>query len=73
MNGTVSYPKSARPHIKRNHIDGPLLTMRNGECHWLTWLERIQLVLGRTDALKLEKKYRPHLQDIPPTKRDYNG
>jgi hypothetical protein len=62
----IGYPASARPSINRKHIDGPLLYMRNGEMHWLTWRERFQLWLGRTDALTLERKHRPDLQAAIP-------
>lgn len=57
----IGYPADARPSINRKHIDGPLLYMRNGEIHWLTPWERILLWFGRTDALALERKHRPHL------------
>lgn len=63
--GYISWPADNMPDINFNHIDGPLLTMRNGELHWLTLWERIQCALGRTDPLKLEQKYRPHLSDVP--------
>lgn len=60
----VGYPLNARPSISRK-VDGPLLVMRNGECHFLTWRERISYFFGRTDAAKLEAKYRPHLAESP--------
>lgn len=59
--GFTGFRADARPSIKRNHIDGPLLTMRNGRLHWLTWRERIALRFGWTDAERLEAKYQPHL------------
>jgi hypothetical protein len=59
--GMIGWPADARPSINRKHIDGPLLRMRNGELHWLTPWERLLLRLGKTDALVLERKYRPHL------------
>ncbi len=58
------FPISARPSIKRNHIDGPLLTFRDGQMHWLTTWERILLALGATDAEKLERKHRPNLMRV---------
>jgi hypothetical protein len=58
--GFIGYPQTARPHIRAN-IDGPLLVMRNGEMHYLTTWERILFRLGKTDALALEQKHRPHL------------
>lgn len=59
MNGkaTMSYPKTARPSIKKNHIDGPLLTLRDGRMHWLTLWERALLAMGLTDAARLERKH----------------
>ncbi len=53
----VGYPFSSRPHLQMNHIDGPLLCLRDGRLHWLTWRERIQVFFGKTDALKLEQKH----------------
>lgn len=68
--GVLGWPKSARPSLNRKHVDGPLLTMRNGELHWLTFRERISLRFGKTDAIALERKYRPDLSafdnDAPP-------
>jgi hypothetical protein len=61
--GWIGWPENARPSINRRHIDGPLLYLRNGEMHWLTLWERLLLWLGKTDALALEKKYRPHLSE----------
>lgn len=58
---SVGYPADARPHLQRNHIDGPLLHARSGELHWLTWGERLRLWLGRTDAECLELERFPHL------------
>ena len=59
--GFIGYPAEAQPVINRKHIDGPLLYMRNGEMHWLTLWERLLLWLGKTDAMALERKHRPHL------------
>lgn len=57
----VSFPLSNRPSIKANHIDGPLLTFRDGQMHWLTIWERILFALGMTNAERLERKRRPVL------------
>jgi hypothetical protein len=40
-----------------NHIDGPLLHLRNGQLHWLTIKERISLYFGFSDVYKLERKW----------------
>lgn len=64
--GYMGWSEDARPEINRKHIDGPLLYMRNGEMHWLTPWERLLLWLGKTDALLLEKKHRPHLSECDP-------
>ena len=37
----IQYPKDSEPHINWNHIDGPLLTCRDGTPHWLTVTERL--------------------------------
>jgi hypothetical protein len=55
------FPLNARPTIRPDHIDGPLLTFRDGQMHWLTLWERLLLALGLTDAQKLERKRRPNL------------
>ena len=60
--GFIGWHKDAKPTINRRHIDGPLLYMRTGELHWLTLWERVLLFFGRTDAEKLESKYRPRLK-----------
>lgn len=54
---TVSYPNNARPMLNMRHVDGPLLTFRDGQMHWLTLCER----LGWDDALSLEERLRPDL------------
>lgn len=54
---SLQYDPASRPHIQADHIDGPLLFLRDGRLHWLTWRERLQLWLGRTDASKLERKW----------------
>lgn len=47
------------PDIVEKHIDGPLLYFSDGQIHWLTILERIQLWFGLTSAEKLQLKLRP--------------
>lgn len=61
MPHAFQWRSNARPHIQRNHIDGPLLVMRDGSLHWLTLMERFALCLGRTNAHELEAKLRPDL------------
>ncbi len=51
------------PFIIPNHIDGPLLHFRDGQLHWLTLWERFWFWCGKTDAYKLEYKYRPELAE----------
>ncbi len=51
-----SYPAGALPHIQWDHIDGPLLNLRDGRLHWLTLWERIRFRLGFDTALTLERK-----------------
>lgn len=60
--GYISFPATAWPHIQWNHIDGPLLVMRNGELHWLTWRERFMFWLGWLTVEEVEEKYRPELR-----------
>jgi len=51
------YPNDARPHINANHIDGPMLVLRDGRVKWLSWGDRLLLWIKKTDAEKLERKY----------------
>lgn len=67
LHSGVDFPISARPSIVPNHIDGPLLTFRDGQMHWLTMWERILFALGLTDADKLERKLRPKLMQVMDT------
>lgn len=53
----IGYPSGSLPHIQLNHVDGPMLCMRDGRVHWLTWRERIALFLRKTDAIALESKH----------------
>ncbi len=61
---SVEVQLRCRPYITLRHIDGPLLTFRDGQMHWLTIWERIQLWLGRIDAESLERKLRPNLMKV---------
>ena len=53
----VGYPEGAELFIQWKHIDGPLMHLRNGQLHWLTWRERLALWLGFTDETSIEQKY----------------
>jgi len=57
----VGFPISNRPSLKMKHIDGPLLTFRDGQMHWLTLWERLMVRLGIHNAETLEWKLRPNL------------
>lgn len=48
---------NAKPRIKWNHIDGPLLICRDGTLHWLTMAERLWTRLGLTTIDQLDAKY----------------
>lgn len=54
----IDYPINSKPHIKWNHIDGPLLCCSDGRPHWLTLLERLYLRAGIIDIEYLDKKYK---------------
>jgi hypothetical protein len=56
-----SIERSARPHLTMKHIDGPVLTFRDGQMHWLTLTERLKVWFGKEDAESLERKLRPDL------------
>lgn len=49
---------SSQPSINWKHIDGPLLYCSDGRPHWLTWLERIKLLLRLIDIHDLDFKIR---------------
>lgn len=54
-------PGYRSPHINTTHIDGPLLIFSDGQCHWLTFRERILLWLGWTDAFTRQRALRPRM------------
>jgi hypothetical protein len=58
----IGYPSSSRPRLTMKHIDGPFLTFRDGQMHWLTICERFRVWLKWDDALSLEQKLRPDLE-----------
>jgi hypothetical protein len=53
----ISYPEDSKPHINWNHIDGPLLTCRDGTPHWLTLQEILWMKLGFTNIDQLNDKH----------------
>lgn len=55
----VEFKADATPSITWKHIDGPMLVMRNGQVHWLTWRERFECWLGNENAFTLERKHAP--------------
>lgn len=57
VTNTLYYPIKSRPYILANHIDGPLLCLRDGQLHWLNLWERVLFSLGLTDAASLEDKW----------------
>ena len=55
--GWVGYPTTFHPaKINWKHIDGPLMYLTNGQLHWLTWRERIQLFFGWIDIHELDMR-----------------
>lgn len=56
---SVPFQPDAKPEIVWNHIDGPLLYLRNGQLHWLTLWERFLCWIGSDDAFTLEQKRAP--------------
>ncbi len=52
------------PFIKWRHIDGPVMTCRNGKMHWLTWGERLRLWLGWTTIYEIERKWMHRNDDL---------
>lgn len=55
----MQFRSDAKPSIQWTHIDGPLLHLRCGTLHWLTFRERFRVWLGLDDAYSLERKYAP--------------
>lgn len=58
----IGWPETNRPEIVWNHIDGPLLHYRDGQLHWLTWVERFRCRMGWETAESIEAKRRPDLR-----------
>lgn len=54
----VTFPKEGErePYIDWLHPDGPLLTCRNGELHWLSYFERFKIRFGYLTIYDLEHK-----------------
>lgn len=57
----IGYPTGNAPHLTMHHVDGPLLTCRDGQLHWLSLRERFRVWLGWDNAESLERKLRPDL------------
>ena len=57
----VGYPSSSKPRLTMKHIDGPFITYRDGQLHWLTLRERFRVWIGWENAETLERKRRPDL------------
>lgn len=53
----VWYEPGSRPSLKRNHVDGPMLSMRDGRVRFISRWQRLLLALGLTNELKLERHY----------------
>lgn len=45
----IGYPIGTQPYVNWKHIDGPLLYCSDGRLHWLTWRERLRLLLRLAD------------------------
>jgi hypothetical protein len=55
--GWIGYPTDFQPaRINWKHIDGPLMYLSNGQLHWLTLWERVQLFFGQVDIHDLDMK-----------------
>lgn len=59
----IQFQPDAKPYIQWNHIDGPVLHLRNSTLEWLTLWERFQCWIGRADAYSLERKHAPEFVD----------
>ena len=53
----ISYPADAKPRIKWDHVDGPLLTCHDGTPHWLTMWERLLYRAGYLTIEELDRRY----------------
>lgn len=47
----------AEPHIKWDHVDGPMLVCRDGSLHWPTRIELILVKLDLVSLTKLDQRY----------------
>jgi len=44
---TISFEKPRRPvSVQWNHVDGPMMSLGNGQVKWLTWRERLMHWIG---------------------------
>jgi hypothetical protein len=60
--GLIGHQQNFQPaEINWKHIDGPLLYMTNGQLHWLSYWERLQLFFGWTDVHELDLKHQRRL------------
>lgn len=53
----IQFQPDAKPYIQWDHIDGPVLHLRNSTLEWLTLWERFLCSIGRADAFSLEQKH----------------
>ena len=53
----TSYPIESKPSITWNHVDGTLLTCRDGTPHWLSLWEKLSLRAGLISLEDLDRKY----------------
>jgi hypothetical protein len=55
----IPFDPHAVPYIRWNHIDGPVLHMRNSQLHWLTFWEQFLYAINYADEYTLERKHIP--------------
>ena len=54
---TYQYELPAKPSIVWNHVDGTLMTCRDGTLHWLTLIEKLFFKIGVITIDQLDNKY----------------
>ncbi len=53
----VSYPTDTAPHVVWDHIDGPVLCLRDGRMQWLSFWEKVLYARGWVTSGALEQKH----------------
>ncbi len=65
-------PAKTAPYVERT-VGGAMLHMNNGYKHFLSLGERIAWAFGRTDAYRLQRKFKEAMARAPKSEADKTG